>query len=83
MSGGSNSKSEHTFTVLVNNQIFETDQHILTGRQIKILANVPADYEIFEVRGAETVPVLDEEEVHIHEKSEFRAIPAGTFGRWA
>ena len=45
------------------------------------LAGVPADYELFEVKGANSDPVGDGEEVHIHEKQHFRAIPPGTFGR--
>ncbi len=70
----------HTFTITVNNQPFETSAHQLTGAQIKSLAGVPADYELFEVRGSETVPVPNDQVVHIREKQEFRAIPAGTFG---
>ena len=73
-------KNPHEFTILVNNQPFHTAAHELTGMQIKQLAGIPADYELFEVRGAETLPVTNEEKVHIHEKAEFRAIPAGTFG---
>src|ERR1043166_7319137 len=72
--------SQATFTIFVNNRPFETHAHELTGSQVKQLASVPADYELFEVRGEQTVPVGNEEEVHIHEKLHFRAIPAGTFG---
>jgi len=70
----------HAFTILVNNQPFSTTAHQLTGAEIKTLANVPADYELFQIRGAETVPVPNDQVVHIHEREEFRAIPAGTFG---
>ena len=51
-----------------------------TGAQIKALAEIPNDYELWEVKGDETVPVGNEQEVHIHEGQHFRAIPAGTFG---
>lgn len=73
-------QTHHSFTILVNNQSFQTSEHELTGTQIKSLAGVPADYELFEVRGAETVPVANDQKVHLHERAEFRAIPAGTFG---
>jgi Multiubiquitin len=73
----------HLFTITVNNQPFETSAHQLNGTQIKSLAGIPADYELFEVRGTETVPVTNDQVVHIHEKQEFRAIPAGTFGEMA
>jgi len=70
----------HLFTITVNNNPYQTAAHVLTGVQIKALAGIPADYELFEVRGAETIPVTNEQEVHIHEHLAFRAIPAGTFG---
>ncbi len=68
------------FTILVNNVEFTTSEHQLTGAQIKSLAGVPADYELFEVRGDQTVPVGNDEVLHIHNNMHFRAIPAGTFG---
>jgi hypothetical protein len=57
-----------------------TSVHELTGSQIKDLAGVPQDYELFQVQGANTTAIGNEQQVHIHEKIEFRAIPAGTFG---
>jgi hypothetical protein len=69
-----------TFTVFVNNNSFTTHEHELTGAQIKDLAAVPADYELFEVQGDHTVPIGNDQKVQIHEKLHFRAIPAGTFG---
>lgn len=68
------------FTIFVNNQAFTTNEHKLTGAQVKAIAGVPNDYELFEVKGDKTVPIGDSQEVQIHEKIHFRAIPAGTFG---
>ncbi len=73
-------KSHPTFSVFVNNAEFHTSEHELAGATIKTLANVPADYELFEVNGDQTIPVGNEQIVHIHNKIHFRAIPAGTFG---
>ena len=70
-----------TFTIFVNNNPFATHEHKLTGARIKSLATVPPDYELFEVKGDQTIPVGNDHEVHIHEKMHFRAIPAGTFGK--
>jgi multiubiquitin len=72
---------EREFTIFVNNQPFKTDKRELTGAQIKALAGVPADYELFEVQGDKTVSIGNNQEVHIHEGMHFRAIPSGTFGR--
>lgn len=76
-------KKNHKLTFYVNNQPFETTEHELTGAAIKALARIPADYELFEVQGSETIPVGDNQVVRIHEKLHFRAIPPGTFGhKW-
>ncbi len=75
-------KDNPTFTIFVNNNSLETHENQLTGTAIKSLANIPADYELFEVKGNQTVPIGNEQVVHIHEKQHFRAIPAGTFGIW-
>lgn len=69
-----------TFSVIVNNIEFQTSEHELTGSEIKALAGVPADYELFEVKGDQTVSIGNEQSVEMHNKIHFRAIPAGTFG---
>jgi len=68
------------FDIFVNNKPFKTAEHQLTGNQIKALAGVPGNYELFEEVGKESKPVGPDEIVHIHEKQHFRAIPPGTFG---
>jgi len=72
--------NEHQFTIFVNNKEFHTDKHELTGAQIKTLAGIPADYELYEVKGDQTVPIGNDQVVRIHNDIHFRAIPAGTFG---
>lgn len=75
-------KDKPKFTIFVNNKPIETTEQKLTGSQIKELGQVPADYELFEVKGDHTVPVGNEQKVEIHNNQHFRAIPAGTFGIW-
>lgn len=77
---GDGRKKPHIFTIIVNNQEFSTQAHQLTGLEIKALAGIPGDYELFAVHGGNSVPVANDEVVHVHERIEFRAIPAGTFG---
>jgi hypothetical protein len=72
--------SKPKFTIFVNNNAIETSEHELTGSAIKVLGTVPADYELFEVQGNHTVPVGNDQPVHVHNKQHFRAIPPGTFG---
>lgn len=73
--------TRHEFTIYVNNQPFATQAHELTGAEIKALAGVPANYELFEVQGNHSSPVSDSQKVHIHNDLHFRAIPSGTFGQ--
>lgn len=70
-----------TIEIVVNSQHFNSPSKELTGLKIKQLAGIPTDYELFVVHGNTTVPVGNDEVVHIHTGSEFRAIPAGTFGK--
>jgi hypothetical protein len=76
----SQSRAKTTLKFFVNNEPFEASVSELTGAQLMQLAGVPGDYELFQVRGSETFPVGNEEELQIHEHSHFRAIPAATFG---
>ena len=76
-------KDNPTFTITVNNNVFTTHEHELTGAQIKQLAGIPGDYELFEVKGTHSDPVANEQVVHISNHLAFRAIPAGTFGEYA
>lgn len=69
-----------SFVVIVNNVEYTTSAHVLTGLQVKELAGVPSDYELFQLKGTNSEPVANSDEVHIHNKIAFRAIPAGTFG---
>jgi hypothetical protein len=73
-------KGKKEITFFVNNEPVKTTEHELTGAAIKQLAHVPADYQLFEVQGKESVPIGNDQKVHIHEKLHFRAIPPGTFG---
>jgi hypothetical protein len=73
-------RHEREITFYVNNEPVKTTKHDLTGAEIKQLAKVPADYQLFEVQGKESVAVGDNQTVHIHDKLHFRAIPPGTFG---
>lgn len=73
--------TKHEITFFVNNKPIETTQDELSGAAIKQLAEVPADYQLFEIRGQESVPVGDSQLVKIHQDLKFRAIPPGTFGK--
>jgi hypothetical protein len=75
-----NAHENHEITIYVNNAPFRTSDRELTGAQIKTLAGIPAEYELFRVEGQNTFPVGNDEPVRVHENEHFRAIPSGTFG---
>ncbi len=75
-----NEHEKHETTIYVNNQPFKTAEHELTGAQIKALAGIPPEYELFRVEGQNSIPVGNDERVRLHENEHFRAIPSGTFG---
>lgn len=71
-------------TILINNKTYQTDQPGMTGTQIKALANIPANYELFLVHdegGAkpdEQIP--SDRRVDLRSGMKFRAIPPGNQG---
>ncbi len=69
--------------IFVNNRRFTTTSSLLTGNQIKQLAGVPLNYELFLVHGNESEPIGPEQEVSIKNGEHFRAVPPGTFGSYA
>ena len=60
--------------VFVNNRSV-TVPHKTTGRQIKSLAGVPADFKLFRVHGNHEEPIDDEERVEAHDGERFIASP--------
>jgi hypothetical protein len=75
-----NEHEKHKITISVNNQSFQTSDQQLRGVQIKSLAGIPAEYELFRVEGQNSFPVGNDELLHLHQNESFRAIPSGTFG---
>lgn len=71
------------FEIFVNNKRFTTDDEQLTGDQIKALASVPEDYELFLVHGNDSTPIGPNQIVQVKNGEHFRAIPPGTFGNLA
>ncbi len=68
------------FEIFVNGKRFTTTSSELTGDQIKNLASIPQNYELFLVHGNESEPIGPTQPVIIKNGEHFRAIPSGTFG---
>jgi hypothetical protein len=71
----SEAKRTHEVEILVNNRPVRVPK-VTTGSGIKTAAGVPADYQLFRVKGHEEIPVGDEERVEVHEHERFAATPS-------
>lgn len=69
------------FEVFVNDKLFKTSSSSLTGDQIKSLAGVAGNYELFLVHGNTSEPIGPSQSVEMKNGEHFRAIPPGTFGK--
>lgn len=74
-------KKEYKF--LVDNKPFETTESSLTGAQIKAIAGVPANYQLFlEMHGTEPDKQVSDAEslTMMPPPKHFYAVPPATFG---
>jgi hypothetical protein len=60
--------------IIVNNRSVEVP-HKTTGAEIKALAGVPADFELFRIEGDQEKPIADKEELTVHPDERFIASP--------
>lgn len=62
-------------TVIVQNR-YTFDSHLVTGRQIKETAGVPADFALYRRVQGGNEPIADDAEVEIHNGDHFFARPS-------
>jgi len=72
MEAAAAAKPEHEVEITVNNKRVTVPKHT-TGSEIKRLANMPADFQLFVVRGDHEVEIADDENVKVHPKDRFIA----------
>lgn len=71
------------YEFFVDGNRFTTDKTAITGLEIKTLANVSANYQLFLEEEGDTPdrPISDGEVVHMdHKEKHFFAVPPATFG---
>jgi len=71
-----------TISIFVNQVEYRTAKQEMTSAEIRALATVPLDFELFEVRGDFTVSVGIQRVVQLHDRSSFRALPGPTSQSW-
>ena len=81
-----NEHPQHKYHFFVDDKKYETDQASMTGLQIKAIANVPANYQLFlEAHGQQPDEAIsDNTGVSFTEEGEgvkhLYAVPPATFG---
>jgi hypothetical protein len=71
----SEAERTHEVEISVNNRPVRVPK-VTTGSAIKTAAGVPADYQLFRVKGHEEIPVGDAQRVEVHEHERFAATPS-------
>lgn len=72
MEAATATKPQHEVEITVNNKPVTVPKHT-TGAQIKELAGVPADFQLFVVHGDHEDEIADDEQVTVHAKQRFIA----------
>jgi hypothetical protein len=63
-----------TVTVEINNKSYEAPKGELTGAEIKALADIPADFQLYLLHGNQLESIGNDRVVKLHEGERFRAV---------
>jgi hypothetical protein len=74
--GEHRSPTAHVTVVIANRYVF--DAEVVTGRQIKKKANVPARFALYRRTRGGNEPIGDDESVELHDGDHFFARPPGS-----
>jgi Multiubiquitin len=68
--------TSRTITIEVNNKSYEAPRMEMTGAEIKRLAGVPLDFQLYRLHGASQRldPIENDQLVKLHEHERFRAV---------
>lgn len=72
--GGENRPSRVRITVIVQNR-YTFDTEVMTGRQIKEKANIPAGFSLYRRVHGGNEPIRDDESVELHHGDHFFSQP--------
>lgn len=61
-------------TILVNNRPVDLPDRDTTGREIKLAADVPLEFTLYEKKGNQLREVADDEEIKVNKNDEFVAV---------
>jgi hypothetical protein len=61
-------------TILVNNRHVELPDRDTTGREIKVAAEVPLEFTLYEKKGNQLREIADDDEIKVNKNDEFIAV---------
>jgi hypothetical protein len=69
-------ESTKTVSIEVNNKAYEAPKEVLTGAEIKALAEIPPDFQLYLLHGESNKleEIRNDEEVKLHKNMRFRAV---------
>jgi hypothetical protein len=70
------SRKTKTITVEVNNKPYEATNEDMTGAEIKTLAGIPLDFQLYLLHGdsQRLDPIANDQQLKLHEHERFRAV---------
>jgi len=73
---GTPSAERRTITIEVNNREYSAPKEEMTGAEIKTLAGVPLDFQLYLLHGESQRldPIADDKAIKLHEHERFRAV---------
>ena len=66
--------SPRPVTILVNNRAVELPDRDTTGREIKLAADVPLEFTLYEKKGNQLREIADDDEIKVNQNDEFIAV---------
>lgn len=66
--------------IFINKQLYRVSTHVLTGTELKRLAGIPADNQLFLEAHPKDLPIGDGERVELKNGMHFYDVAPGNFG---
>jgi hypothetical protein len=67
-------REKKTVTIEINNKQYDAPSNTLTGAEIKELASIPLDFQLYRLQGKKLIPVGNEDEIKLRKGDRFRAV---------
>lgn len=73
-------KPKLKLVIFINDDRYEVDDKTMTGAELKALAALPAEYQLFLEEKGDDRQIRDDETVKLRKEMKFYSLPPATFG---